>query len=104
MTIASEITRLQNDKAAMKTAIENKGVTVWNVTLDSYAACIEAIEQGGGWASIYRFKVRVENDEVDEMFATENIIQWVKTYQYVYDDDELDDVIMVEIDVNLRYD
>lgn len=43
MTIASEITRLQNDKAAICTAIENKGVTVWNVTLDNYAACIDAI-------------------------------------------------------------
>lgn len=49
MTIASEITRLQNDKAAICTAIENKWVTVWNVTLDDYASCIDAIEQGGGW-------------------------------------------------------
>lgn len=47
MTIASEITRLQNDKAAICTAIENKWVTVWAVTLDSYAACIDAIEQWG---------------------------------------------------------
>ena len=43
MTIASEITRLQNDKAAMCTAIENKWVTVGNVTFDDYAACIDAI-------------------------------------------------------------
>lgn len=49
MTIASEITRLQNDKSAMCTAIENKGVTVWNASLDCYASCIDAIEQGGGW-------------------------------------------------------
>ena len=46
MTIASEITRLQNDKAAICTAIENKGVTVGAVTLDDYACCIDAIEQG----------------------------------------------------------
>jgi len=44
MTIASEITRLQNDKAAMCTAIENKGVTVGNASLDCYAACIDAID------------------------------------------------------------
>ena len=44
MTIASEITRLQNDKAAMCTAIENKWVTVGNVTFDDYAACIDAIQ------------------------------------------------------------
>jgi hypothetical protein len=48
MTIASEITRLQNDKAAICTAIENKWVTVWAVTLDDYASCIDAIEQGWG--------------------------------------------------------
>ena len=44
MTIASEITRLQNDKAAICTAIENKGVTVWSVTFDSYASCIDSIQ------------------------------------------------------------
>lgn len=43
MTIASEITRLQNDKAAMCAAIENKWVTVGNVTFDDYASCIDAI-------------------------------------------------------------
>ena len=43
MTIASEITRLQNDKAAICTAIENKGVTVGNVTLDDYANCVNSI-------------------------------------------------------------
>lgn len=48
MTIASEITRLQNDKAAMCTAIENKWVTVGNVTFDDYAACIDAIQSWGG--------------------------------------------------------
>lgn len=48
MTIASEITRLQNDKAAMCAAIENKWVTVGNVTLDDYASCIDAIQQWWG--------------------------------------------------------
>ena len=43
MTIASEITRLQWAKADIKTAIENKWVTVWNITLDNYSACIDAI-------------------------------------------------------------
>lgn len=47
MTIASEITRLQNDKACICAAIENKGVTVWNVTLDDYASCIDAIQSWG---------------------------------------------------------
>ena len=46
MSIASEITRLQNAKASIKTSIENKGVTVGNGTLDTYASKIDAIETG----------------------------------------------------------
>lgn len=46
MSIASEITRLQNAKASIKTSIENKGVTVGDETLDSYASKIDAIETG----------------------------------------------------------
>lgn len=50
MTIASEITRLQWAKADIKTAIENKWVTVWNISLDNYAACIDAISSW--WSSV----------------------------------------------------
>ena len=46
MSIASEITRLQNAKASIKTSIENKGVTVGDGTLDTYANKIDAIETG----------------------------------------------------------
>ena len=46
MSIASEITRLQNAKASIKTSIENKGVTVGDGTLDTYASKIDAIETG----------------------------------------------------------
>ena len=49
MSIATEITRLQNAKAAIKTAIEGKGVTVPDATLmDGMASLIDAIEAGGG--------------------------------------------------------
>lgn len=49
MGVQSEITRLQNAKAAIKTAIEGKGVTVPDGTLlDGMAALIESIEAGGG--------------------------------------------------------
>ena len=42
MTIADQITRLNNAKAAIKQSIENKGVTVGeDVKLDKYADYIE---------------------------------------------------------------
>ena len=57
MSIASEITRLQQAKADIKTAIENKGVTVpSDATLDDYADLVDSISGGGGtdWESIAR--------------------------------------------------
>ena len=47
MSIAQEIQRLQNAKANIKTAIENKGVTVGNGTIDTYAEKIGQISGGG---------------------------------------------------------
>ena len=48
MSIATEISRLQSAKAAIKTAIENKGVTVGTVKIDEYASKIDLITTGGG--------------------------------------------------------
>ena len=49
MSIASEITRLQNAKAALKSSIEAKGVTVDpSATLDSYSELVDSIPTGGG--------------------------------------------------------
>ena len=49
MSIATEVSRLQDAKAAIKAAIEGKGVTVPDGTLlDGMAALIESIEAGGG--------------------------------------------------------
>lgn len=48
MSIADQITRLQNAKASIKTSIENKGVTVSDDTkLDGYPALIDNIQTGG---------------------------------------------------------
>ena len=56
MSIQSELTRLTNAKAAIKTAIESKGVTVPSDTLlDGMAALIESIEAGGGTISGKKF-------------------------------------------------
>ena len=48
MSIQTELTRLTNAKAAIKAAIEGKGVTVPDATLlDGMASLIESIEVGG---------------------------------------------------------
>lgn len=52
MSIQTELTRITNAKAAIKTAIEGKGVTVPNGTLlDGMASLIESIETGSGGVS-----------------------------------------------------
>ena len=49
MSIQTELSRIINAKAAIKAAIEGKGVTVPDATLlDGMAALIAAIESGGG--------------------------------------------------------
>ena len=56
MSIQTELTRIINAKAAIKAAIEGKGVTVPDGTLlDGMAALIDGIEAGGGssWTDIY---------------------------------------------------
>ena len=48
MSIQTELTRITNAKAAIKTAVEGKGVTVPDGTLlDGMASLIESIEAGG---------------------------------------------------------
>ena len=48
MSIQTELTRIINAKAAIKTAVEGKGVTVPDGTLlDGMASLIESIEAGG---------------------------------------------------------
>ena len=49
VSIQTDLTRIKNAKAAIKAAIEGKGVTVPEATLlDGMAALIESIETGGG--------------------------------------------------------
>lgn len=49
MSVATEITRLQNAKAALKSSIESKGVTVPSSTkLDGYPSLVDSIPTGGG--------------------------------------------------------
>ena len=56
MSIQTELTRITNAKAAIKAAIEGKGVTVPAGTLlDGMASLIESIEAGGGGANNVSF-------------------------------------------------
>lgn len=67
MSIQSEITRLTDAKAAIKTAIEGKGVTVPSGTLlDGMASLIESIEAGGD-SSIITGSV-IQTVKRDELF------------------------------------
>ena len=43
MSIANEISRLQSAKNNLKTSIENKGVTVGDITLDNYSSKVDSI-------------------------------------------------------------
>lgn len=52
MSVANEIQRLQSAKANIKSAIEEKGVTVGDGTIDTYAEKISQISSGGGGAEI----------------------------------------------------
>ena len=70
MSIQTELTRIINAKAAIKTAIEGKGVTVPDATLlDGMAALIESIEAGGGggvdispWKDMVTFSITPSED------------------------------------------
>lgn len=55
MSIASEIQRLQGAKANIKAAIEQKGVTVGDGTIDTYAAKIDEISGGGSCVEFDRY-------------------------------------------------
>lgn len=73
MSIQSELTRLTNAKAAIKTAIEGKGVTVPNTTLlDGMAALIEAIEAGGGAKYSYGSFTPSETTALTNAYAIEH--------------------------------
>ena len=65
MSIQTELTRLTNAKAAIKTAIEGKGVTVPEATLlDGMASLIESIEAGGGATEPYSEEVIDGNGDI----------------------------------------
>ena len=65
MSIQTELTRITNAKAAIKTAVEGKGVTVPDGTLlDGMAALIESIEAGGGGSSNFATGTFTTTDDI----------------------------------------
>lgn len=75
MSVASEIQRIQNAKAAIKTAIEGKGVTVPSSTLlDGYAALITSIPSGGSTNEI-SFPAWVKNGDTHLWLDIRNTYQ-----------------------------
>lgn len=73
MSIASDVTRIESAKAAIKAAIEGKGVTVPDATLlDGMAALIESIEAGG-----------IDGVTVDEFIAARNYVAGSDALEYI---------------------
>ena len=70
MSIATQIQRLQTAKADIKTAIENKGVTIpSNATIDAYPTYVSQITSGGGGSDYEQQLI----DLIEKDFTTFNI-------------------------------
>lgn len=92
MSIASEITRIQEAKEDIKDAIEAKGVTVGDVTIDNYASKIAQIPSGGGGTDMRQLDGEFDaqglatigwtNDEIE--FYNQNGVQWRKEDNNLY--------------------
>lgn len=63
MSVATELTRIQSAKAALKTSIRNKGVSVSdNALISEYPALVDSIETGGGGDSDAVIRDLIEGD------------------------------------------
>lgn len=92
MSIQTELTRITNAKAAIKAAIEGKGVTVPAGTLlDGMAALIESIEAGGG-AGIATGSFTVLNTREYQTTITHGLGTIPKIVIILWDDIALDSI------------
>ena len=75
MSVQTQIDRLASAKAAIKAAIEGKGVTVPDGTLlDGIAALIDSIEAGGGGANNVSFGTYTMTMETAEPIKVEHAL------------------------------
>ena len=84
MSVASEITRLQNAKSDIKASIENKGVTVGDGTIDTYASKINEISTSsavpqftGNYDKIGLKTIGWSDEEIN--YYQKNGVQWNNT-------------------------
>lgn len=92
MSIASELTRIQNAKSAIANSIKNKGVTVPATTkLDGMAALIGQIQQGGSIETFHGVIARAGTGGGGTIYYTSR--EGTAGTAYLYDD------ISIEIDV-----
>ena len=79
MTVSEQITRIKNAKAAIKQAIQNKGVTVSDTAkLDEYPALINSITVGSGDGGSY------ENPDFYELITKGGTSYRALFYHYAY--------------------
>lgn len=89
MSIQTELTRIINAKAAIKTAIEGKGVTVPDGTLlDGMAALIDAIEGGGGGIGEYAIEsgTFTPAEAITDSYVIETHVGGLSTFFVCYRD------------------
>ena len=84
MSIQTELTRITNAKAAIKAAIEGKGVTVPDATLlDGMAALIESIQAGGGEETLFGTYFETGSIIPASDITTDYTIQFQKNFSLI---------------------
>lgn len=74
MSIQTELSRIINAKAAIKAAIEGKGVTVPETTLlDGMASLIESIEAGGAGSAVVAYGIITPSSDTTTITVEHNI-------------------------------
>ena len=86
MSIQTELTRITNAKAAIKAAIEGKGVTVPDATLlDGMAALIESIQAGGGGGGGLKVSTGTYTSAANTAYITvQHTLGVIPTFAFVY--------------------
>ena len=96
MSIATEIQRLQSAKADIKSAIENKGVTVGDGTIDTYAKFIDEIVSSGSGKNCVEGTITFTDTDVEGQLQVEHNMGLVPTLFLLLPDYEIDYTVDAE--------